>query len=660
MFHLKIIDPNGKTQKVQLDEEPITLGRGNDCDLVLGSRSVSRHHLRAWREGNSVFIEDLTEGQGTLLDGQAVEEDVMELEPGCQIEIGVYTLSLIGTDASDTSVGTRQDLPAATDKHIMPKPQQEQKKGPRLVGLRGSLKGKEFVLETGETEVGRGESNHITLDYKSISRLHAKLTTSGDRCKVQDMRSSNGTFLNKKRTESGRLRHGDSLRFGAIEFVFAIGQFDLNKHLARKKRKLMILSMVATLAAISAVVVVFLGLLEPPKPKPATPQIQQPTTPTMPIELQAEKHLKQAQSLVDQLNWEGAKKEVAESLSVHPLCKPCRGLAARIEAELINAKQFKKGMVEYDLKHWAEARVLLKSIPDNSTYFKQASGPLDEAKDKLSRYYKLSFKDANKKKDYAKAHGIAKEYMRLNPCDKPVYEAWVKKFEKQLRRRRRVFTPYLYDCESVKHRGPMEPRELIRKIYPEKAIADAIMDYYDGKIDKALATLSKLGESRNHSVKAQARDLFSKMKRLKTKQVEGGVALMRGNDEGRKTLIEALKLDAKIIPASLTSKYRSDIAMQLASRLYKQGFVIFSKKDYFKAFAFWDECLRLHPNDRNCEGGMKKLERVALNVLKKAEATSAGGDNKHALAILKDMQRIVRPGTIPYKQAQHLIDKLSQ
>lgn len=59
-------------QLFPLQRERAVLGRHPDCDIVLESGSVSRHHARIVREGDDYFIEDLESRNGTFVNGQPV------------------------------------------------------------------------------------------------------------------------------------------------------------------------------------------------------------------------------------------------------------------------------------------------------------------------------------------------------------------------------------------------------------------------------------------------------------------------------------------------------------------------------------------------------------------------------------------------------------
>src|SRR5580658_7782855 len=75
----------------------------------------------------------------------------------------------------------------------------------------------------GVMTVGRNEDNTLRLAEPKISRYHARLTLRQSAVFVEDLGSSNGTFINDKRIEAKQpvqLRAGDRLRFDRDEFEF--------------------------------------------------------------------------------------------------------------------------------------------------------------------------------------------------------------------------------------------------------------------------------------------------------------------------------------------------------------------------------------------------------------------------------------------------------
>lgn len=69
--------------------------------------------------------------------------------------------------------------------------------------------------------IGRGIQCDIRFQEKSVSLKHAKISYLNERYYIQDLKSSNGTYLNDKKViRKMRLRDGMNIRFGNIECVF--------------------------------------------------------------------------------------------------------------------------------------------------------------------------------------------------------------------------------------------------------------------------------------------------------------------------------------------------------------------------------------------------------------------------------------------------------
>jgi pSer/pThr/pTyr-binding forkhead associated (FHA) protein len=79
-----------------------------------------------------------------------------------------------------------------------------------------------FAIRDGATSVGRSSASDIVLksdDY--ASGRHAQLTHHGGLLYVEDLGSTNGTFVNGRKTVGATpLRHGDSVRVGSTTFRY--------------------------------------------------------------------------------------------------------------------------------------------------------------------------------------------------------------------------------------------------------------------------------------------------------------------------------------------------------------------------------------------------------------------------------------------------------
>lgn len=76
------------------------------------------------------------------------------------------------------------------------------------------------VMPGGMKTLGRAVRADFIVDAPLVSRLHCRLTVrpSGE-LDVEDLRSTNGTFVNGKRVERAPLSAGDRLRVGRVELT---------------------------------------------------------------------------------------------------------------------------------------------------------------------------------------------------------------------------------------------------------------------------------------------------------------------------------------------------------------------------------------------------------------------------------------------------------
>ena len=78
---------------VPLTPTSITIGRDQNCTLVLNDSYASSHHARVFPKDGAWWLEDLNSTTGTTLAGRAVHGAV-ELPVGVPVRIGQTTLEL--------------------------------------------------------------------------------------------------------------------------------------------------------------------------------------------------------------------------------------------------------------------------------------------------------------------------------------------------------------------------------------------------------------------------------------------------------------------------------------------------------------------------------------------------------------------------------------
>src|SRR5438105_2234340 len=79
---------------------------------------------------------------------------------------------------------------------------------------------KEVQLTKDKTTLGRRPYNDIVIDNLAVSGEHAVLQMSGGEVTLEDLNSTNGTYLNGKAVKKQQLHNGDSIEIGKYKIKF--------------------------------------------------------------------------------------------------------------------------------------------------------------------------------------------------------------------------------------------------------------------------------------------------------------------------------------------------------------------------------------------------------------------------------------------------------
>jgi len=84
----------------RVESDALTIGRGEECDVVLPDRQVSRMHVRVSRADDGFYVEDLGSKNGTYVNGAPVR-DRIKLQDGDEIQVALSVrLLFVGADAT--------------------------------------------------------------------------------------------------------------------------------------------------------------------------------------------------------------------------------------------------------------------------------------------------------------------------------------------------------------------------------------------------------------------------------------------------------------------------------------------------------------------------------------------------------------------------------
>src|SRR5512135_2115276 len=79
---------------------------------------------------------------------------------------------------------------------------------------------KEVAIDKEVITVGRKPGNDIQIDNLAVSGFHAKIEHSGGQYFIEDLNSTNGTFVARKRVSRCALRNNDDITIGKHTLVF--------------------------------------------------------------------------------------------------------------------------------------------------------------------------------------------------------------------------------------------------------------------------------------------------------------------------------------------------------------------------------------------------------------------------------------------------------
>jgi pSer/pThr/pTyr-binding forkhead associated (FHA) protein len=69
--------------------------------------------------------------------------------------------------------------------------------------------------------IGRAPNADFIVDATLVSRLHCRLSAGATELQVEDLESTNGTYVNGERVERAALKSGDRLGVGEVEFLIS-------------------------------------------------------------------------------------------------------------------------------------------------------------------------------------------------------------------------------------------------------------------------------------------------------------------------------------------------------------------------------------------------------------------------------------------------------
>jgi pSer/pThr/pTyr-binding forkhead associated (FHA) protein len=211
---MKLVFPNGEHSQVLLSPGANRIGAAAENAVVLTNPGIESLHCVVHVTANGANLQIPPGGGAVSVNGKPVT-DLMSLRPGDTLAIGPvvakYALVEAARSSSPMDSGNPDEDSGATRvRTAVPKYV--------LRGVSGALFSKVFPV-TGPVVIGRAAECDISVPADEISRRHALIKPTPEGLAVEDLGSSNGTYINGKRVQHGFLNPGDELRLDAVRFI---------------------------------------------------------------------------------------------------------------------------------------------------------------------------------------------------------------------------------------------------------------------------------------------------------------------------------------------------------------------------------------------------------------------------------------------------------
>lgn len=200
--------------EIRIDEDLFAIGRGEAPFAAYPTEAVSvlsRRHARIFSEDGAVYVADLGSKNGTHVNGDAVAQQPAVLRDGDEVSFGAglaYRVRLYPRPAEPEPPRVAVTLaPMREDLGLQPV----------------IVTGFPFMVSKADDTFARYRDDYPhQVNY--LSRRHAHLFLKQGVPWIEDLGSTNGTFVNgvRLREQSIRLEPGDVLAFGGSHFVYRV------------------------------------------------------------------------------------------------------------------------------------------------------------------------------------------------------------------------------------------------------------------------------------------------------------------------------------------------------------------------------------------------------------------------------------------------------
>lgn len=219
---LKLQFKDNTSRSLWLAGEKLTLGSDADNDIMLNGLGIEAFHatleiqesgIRLVSEAGSCFVNDMP------VDAEHA------MAAGDELRIGQHRMLILTAQQADELKKDANQSSASSSAAGT---------GWSLQAEHSKLKDQAYPIAE-KSVLGRSKDCDLAVPYKLLSRHHVELTVRGGQLHLQDLGSSNGSFVNGQRATHIRLKNGDKVSFAKLVFTVKgpVVEAELNKTMIR-------------------------------------------------------------------------------------------------------------------------------------------------------------------------------------------------------------------------------------------------------------------------------------------------------------------------------------------------------------------------------------------------------------------------------------------
>jgi pSer/pThr/pTyr-binding forkhead associated (FHA) protein len=204
---------------VALDQSRLTIGRDASNDLVLEEEGISGFHAEIQLDEDNIFLIDMDSTNGTCVNGKKITGRI-RIKIWDKLNFDKISAEIINPKKRRPTVMRSTLTNNAFDRTWV------------LKGETGDMAGKNFIIGE-QMLIGRDAHCDLLLDNAMVSSRHAHIQSHNGTAKVEDLGSTNGTFVNGVKITQSILSDGDEIKIEPYRFSVKGPATTVNKTVSR-------------------------------------------------------------------------------------------------------------------------------------------------------------------------------------------------------------------------------------------------------------------------------------------------------------------------------------------------------------------------------------------------------------------------------------------